>query len=338
MNEIDIIKRINQIIPRNKNQLNNCFESDSEIINMDNVQLLVNVDDFSKEDMFRENDPYVLGWNLAVGGISDILATGGVPKFYSHAMTTGKNWDKVYIDGFCSGIADALNEANVSFIGGDLSKSTDWRYTALVIGKALDKPLLRKGALAGDSIYVSGEIGLGNFEAGLLLESENQVINEMYGSKKNRFSLRLLEAEIISQFASACIDTSDGAFNALNAIAEINNVGYKVNNIPYIAECIQLSTLLSLPKIIFFLCESGEYELLFTVNPEREDAFLKVAKTKNLTFFKLGKIVPISSKSKIMYEDNKTINLSNLNIRARDFKEPGDYLKSIIEWIQINTQ
>lgn len=337
MNEIEIINQINRIIPRNKSQLNNCFESDSEIINFDDLQLLVNVDDFSREDMLRENDPYVLGWNLAVGGISDILASGGIPTFYSHAMTVGKDWDKRYIDEFCGGIADVLKQSDVSFIGGDLSKSADWRYTAVVIGKSAGRPVLRKGASAGDSIYISGEIGLGNFDAGLSLESENKDICQLYGSCKNRFSIRLLESEVIRHYASSCIDTSDGVFNALNVIAEINAVGYELKDIPYIKESIQLAVTLSLPKILFFICESGEYELLFTVSPDKEDAFLKTAEEKKLKFHHLGKIKPLSADSKILYEGNRTINLSDLKVRARDYDDRKDYLNSIIQWLKVNS-
>ena len=93
--EKDIITRIANQLPRSNKQLNNLFESDSEIIQFGSKKLLLTIDEFSDEDHFRNHDPYILGWNLAVATISDILASGGQPTFYGHSIIIDK--DKVYV-------------------------------------------------------------------------------------------------------------------------------------------------------------------------------------------------------------------------------------------------
>ena len=158
-----IIRLIDEIIPR----AGRSFESDSEIFTLGNMTMLFSIDEFSKEDNLRESDPMVLGANLATGSISDILASGGVPLYYAHAMVIGRNWDDEFIKKFSKGIADVLSRAKMTFLGGDMGKSETWHYTAAVIGRAAKKPVLRTGAQAGDSIYITGEIGAGNLEAAL---------------------------------------------------------------------------------------------------------------------------------------------------------------------------
>ncbi|MBN2440387.1 MAG: hypothetical protein JXJ04_03550 [Spirochaetales bacterium] len=188
--------------------------------------MLFSMDEFSKEDNFRESDPGVLGANLATGSISDILASGGIPLFYAHAMVIGDTWDDQFIKEFSQGIAEVLAKAKTTFLGGDLGKSKTWHYTASVIGKAPLKPVRRTGARAGENIYITGRIGGGNLEAALTLYvkkySGNKMMSNIMTSIPIKFVLRLKESRLIQKYASCSIDTSDGVFNALNEIAEKN--------------------------------------------------------------------------------------------------------------------
>jgi thiamine-monophosphate kinase len=97
--EKDIIRLISDILPRSVNQINQCFESDSEILRYGSEILLFTVDEFSNEDLFRDNDPYSLGWNLAVGTLSDILSVkkpGGL-KFGMHEVEVAYAYSASYM-------------------------------------------------------------------------------------------------------------------------------------------------------------------------------------------------------------------------------------------------
>ncbi len=335
--ERKIIEIINRIIPSGPSHLNKVFESDSEIIDIENAPYLFTMDEFSGEDLFRDNNPYTLGWNVAVGGISDILASGGDPLFYAHAMSVSKDWDNDFIEEFCKGIGGVIKKAGATFIGGDLGKSENWRYTASVIGKLSGRKILRLGASPGDAVYISGRIGLGNLEAALKLYSDNKNISRITNTIKNKFNLRIFESKLIKEYATSCIDTSDGVYNGLNTISEINNSGYIVENLPYLKSGVIGAKLLSLPKTLLFLGGCGEYELLFTIKKNEEENILRAAKEKNFTFYRLGEIIPHSSQSKILYEDGKKIELDNLGIQPRDYDDVRDYLRSIIIWSKDNS-
>ena len=122
---IDIMDRL---LPQGRQS--RCNESDCEIIGLGDRQYLFTTDEFSAEDRFIESDPRTLGWNIAVGAISDIYACGGRPLFFAHALTVANTWDEQFITGLGRGIADALLESGALFIGGDCGQAQQWRCTA----------------------------------------------------------------------------------------------------------------------------------------------------------------------------------------------------------------
>lgn len=329
--EARTIRLIDSMFPADRCRLSRPFESDAEVVLVDDKQLLFTMDEFSAEDMLREDDPYSLGWNVAVGGISDILACAGKPCLYGHAMAVSKAWDEHYIQKFSQGVADVLAQAGTAFMGGDFGKAAQWRYTAAVIGSPGRYPLGRKGAQVGDSIYISGRIGLGNVEAGLKLYADDGRLRLLAGMIRNRFPLRVQAAAFIGPYARCCIDTSDGVFNALNTLADINGAGYEVADLPYIDAGVLGAAALSLPKELLFLGEAGEYELLFTVQPADEGLFLSRASQEGLAFFRIGKI---TAATKRLCDGKRRVDLGGLVARARDFDQRQDYLAALVRYLK----
>jgi len=330
--EEEQIRMMAGLMPRSSQQLNQLFEADAEIVEFNGQKFLVTMDEFSDEDQWRTDDPERLGWNLAVGAISDILATGGVPTFYAHSLTVSLDWDDQYLKLLASGVACALKEAGVGFLGGDFGRASVWRCTAMVLGILSGRPLLRSGARAGELLFLSGEVGRGNLEAFLRMAGEHDLVRQLVKPFKNQFSLRLKEAELIREYATACIDTSDGVFNALNTLSELSQVGYEVSELPYLKTGRYLARLNKLPKTLLFLGEGGEYELLFTIKLEDQVEFFAAAWQSNLKFHLLGRTN--SSLSRILFENGRKIDLTQFKLRARDFTDQRTYLKVLIEMLQ----
>ncbi len=302
MNEKMLIESLIKGMPRSKAQLNKPFESDSEILEFCGSKLLFNTDEFSSEDLFVDNDPYILGYNIAVAAISDIYASGGTPLYYAHSLTINEMFTDKYIREFYNGIADVLKLTDTAFIGGDFGRAEAWRCCVSVIGTS-ERPILRSGAKAGDVIYITGKIGSGNIQAAAKIHNINIV--------KTKFNLRRKEAEQLRQHVTSCIDTSDGVFNGINMIAQMSNTGFTIYDLPYSKAGIILSKILRLPKEMLFFCECGEYELLFTAPPNIK-----------LPFYKIGEV---TSGEKLL--NGKDI--SKMNMSAREFENPKDYLKAV---------
>lgn len=300
MKERELIEKLTELMPKTSQQKNRLFESDSEVLSFAGENMLFTTDEFSSEDMFIEKDPYILGHNIAVGAISDIYASGGVPMFYAHSLTINKLFNKKFLENFHKGVADVLKTAGAAFIGGDFGSAEEWRCCASVIGVS-ERPVLRSGAKPGDNIYITGKVGGGNLQAAARIYNVDAV--------KIKFKLRKDEAEIIQQFATSCMDTSDGVFNAINTISLMSGIGFELFNIPYIKTGMIAAKLLGLPKEMLFLCECGEYELLFTSSRE-------------LPFYRIG---TVTEKGKSL--NNKDI--SKINISAREFENMADYLNEV---------
>ena len=327
ISEKAICELLSDLLPTGR--LNRCFESDAEIICVNGGPCLFSTDEFSAEDLFREADAYSLGWNIATGALSDILACGGQPLYYAHALTVSPLWEMEYLDRFGCGVRDVLNAAGARFIGGDCGRSPLWRCTASVIGSCEGPPVRRRGAASGDLIYLSGRIGAGNLEAALKLRAE--VVPAWAHSLVNRFALRLPESAIMRRHASACIDTSDGVWSGLNCLGDLNGCGYEVADLPYHPAAVRVCEAVALPRIVLFLGECGEYELLFTVRPELEGSLLAEARETGCTFHRLGRVTPGERR---LRQDGREFDLGSLRIQARDYETPQRYFQDLSRWLE----
>ena len=329
--EKDIIHLISKLLPRSADQINKCFESDSEILRHGSEFLLFTVDEFSNEDLFRDNDPYTLGWNLAVGTLSDILASGGDPIYYAHSLSVDKDrWDERYLGSFSKGIADVIKISEAGFIGGDTGTSESWHYTGIALGTA-KKPVTRIGTAPGESLYLSGKIGAGNLEAGLKHFSKNPALNRLARNYKTQLNFRGKESKLIRNYATTCIDTSDGLLNSLLTISELNSTGFNIDYLPFISQGIIACKLLSKSILCLFAGECGEYELLFSVKKQDEPRLLAEAKEKGYKFYRLGEVTNKESRS-VKFNDS-FIEFNDFEISARDFDSLNNYLDKLEDYL-----
>lgn len=328
-----IIDLINSVMPKSPLRKSKSGEVDAEVIQLGDKDYLFTTDEFSKEDLLQEKDPFVLGWNIACGAISDIITTGGKPLVYSHAMVISKDWDEKYIENFSKGIAQVLKKYSISFTGGDLGIADNWRYTASVIGEPVGKLVNRKGCDIGDSIFITGKIGAGNFDAALSLYSENNKRERLLKGVKNKFKTHENLPEIISKYASSAIDTSDGVFAALQTLSNLNKTGFKIVNLPLMTKGVLASKILNLPELLLFLGECGEYEILFTVNEQDRTSLITTMKKQKIKIYELGKITE-STKQKTVAYKNEIFNLAEYTLQARDYENVKEYLKKMIKWIE----
>ncbi|MBN2520498.1 MAG: hypothetical protein JXB17_08340 [Bacteroidales bacterium] len=329
--EKEIISLIAGLLPRSNGQLNNLFESDSEIVMFGDQKLLFTVDEYSAEDQFRDNDPYILGWNLTVATLSDIFACGGIPKYYAHCLNVqDAEWDKEYIKLFSKGIADVLNEIQTSFIGGDFGTAKEWHYTGIAIGET-DVPVTRKGAKPGDIILMTGKIGLGNFEAALNIYSQKPLYKNLLKGYKNKLAIRFKESKLLSEYATSCIDSSDGLLNSLIILSEINKTGFELTNTPYITGGLVACKLLSKPKEFLLIGECGEYELVFTINENDLPDFCQKAKGQGLSYTIIGRMTELTER--LLIESDKIIDFTDFNIRGRDYENISLYLEELTNYL-----
>ena len=331
ISEKEYIEAIDVVLPRSKKQLNRCFESDAEWIPFEAGTMAVNMDAFSEEDHMAIDDPYVLGWNMAVGSISDILAGGGIPMYYGHCMSIGPDWDMHYVQGLAKGVGDALKAYDAEFIGGDFGRGSHWHYTTTTIGRAQGKPLGRNGAAAGDGIYITGQIGTGNLEAAVAIFAGNAALKSMAARLIPKYQVRKREAEYMRRYATSAIDTSDGVLSGLLALARASGCGFEVSQLPYLKAGEMAAKILKLPKELLMAGECGEYELLFTVSKANEGALKSDIEKHGLSMIRIGEIT--GNGHMISKAKNKAIEWSGYEISARAYPSRRAYLDAVMEYM-----
>ena len=332
LNERAIIELISREIPSGPARISETWSHDAEVCAFEGDRLLFTTDEFSDEDRFPAADPFSLGWNIAAGAISDIIAVGGTPLYFAHALTVDKRWDTAFLTRYCKGVRSVLEHYDVTFIGGDIGRSTNWRCTISIIGKPLHRIVGRKGANVGDWLYVTGKIGGGNYNAALTLFKSN-VTTSLATRSAVRFSILHRYLPVVTRFATACIDTSDGLFAALSTLADKNRLGFQVDSIPTLKRGIIAARMFALPEELLFLGECGEYELLFSAREHDRKNIFSTAKKLKCPLYCIGKLTGTSDRRTITSE-KRTLDLSGSAIRARDFPDTNTYLKAMKQWIQ----
>jgi len=288
--EMLLVNSIAGSFQRHPRQVNKLFESDAEILRMKDLQpdyLLIKTDGIHeeiKEGLYE--DPYLIGWMAITVTVSDLAATGADLLGLLLSLQLPKDHTAQWLQQFQKGINDACKEYQTYILGGDTNYNHLVSVTTTGVATVSNTtPLLRTGILPGDLLYSSGGLGTGNAFAYARFFDASLDIG--YSP-----TARMRESKLIRQFASACIDTSDGLFPALSVLAEVNQAGFQLDTpLRQVLSAEATATVLKtgLPSWLFLAGPHGEYELLFTVPPAAQQAFEAVCADHGWKPLRLGR-------------------------------------------------
>jgi len=236
----------------------------------DGYELAVTTDTMVENvHFFVGTDPEKLGHKLLAVNLSDLASMGAKPLSVTLALTLPKV-DEKWLTAFAKGFLGLAERYSVDLIGGD---TTSGPLTLTVQAMGLvpkGKALLRSSALPGDFIYLTGSLG----EAGLGLKHIRGYHCANPQASYNRFHKPdpQIEAGLaLIGIANACIDVSDGLAGDLSHILEQSNVG----------ACLYWDALPLSDAVLAYINDTGDwsmpltagddYELCFTVSPEKAD-------------------------------------------------------------------
>ena len=214
--EFEFLKIINDIIP-NDYLGNDCAY-------LDEYKLAISQDTLVEDVHFslKYMTPYEIAQKCLLVNISDILASGAVPKYFSISLSG--NLDGEFIKEFYSGLKDIISEYKIQLIGGDLTKSDKIMISITIFGSFENRKISkRENAKDGYIIAVSGEFGT---SAQGLNDLENNIKSEFINIHKKP----ILHPKVSSQIALktkcpyAMMDSSDGLFDCLYQISQKSDV------------------------------------------------------------------------------------------------------------------
>lgn len=228
---------------------------------------------------------------LAVN-LSDMAAMGAEPAWFTLALTLPDD-NESWLKAFSESLFLLAKKYNVQLVGGDTTNGPLCISITINGFAPQGKALTRKGARLSDKIYVSGTLGdaalaLAAWQGDCLLKKEStQYLNEQLNLPIPRVELGLL----LRNYASSCIDISDGLIADLRHITDSSHVAAAIA-----FEKIPLSTdfklnitdeNLSLPLV---LSGGDDYELCFTIPEDKQSEFENIAEAQNFQVTCIGEI------------------------------------------------
>ncbi len=213
---------------------------------------------------------------LAVN-LSDLAAMGADPAWFTLALSL-PHPDEHWLEGFTHGLFALADRSNCELVGGDTVRGPR-TVTIQALGTVPEGQALgRRGAAAGDRIYVTGTLGDAALGLAALRGKFDPGVDraEFFRSRLDRPEPRLEAGRALRGIASAAIDISDGLIADLGHILSASGVGARVR-----LDHIPLSPAYDAMRPVTgwdaALSGGDDYELCFTVPAARVSELERVA-------------------------------------------------------------
>lgn len=224
--------------------------------------------------------PYQLGYKAITVNLSDIYASGAIPKYVTISLSLPKNIDNDFVKDFYCACEDLSNEFDFEIIGGDITGADKLYISVCAIGTTKNRNISsRSYARQDDYVITTGNHG--SSTAGLYL-LKNKV--ECYDSLKHIHLMPQIQKKFADEISVnlkekyAMMDTSDGLIDALFKIAQASNVSISADfeKIPYDNQIKLIANIAGIDFKDWVLYGGEDYQLVACVS---EDNLSKLDKS-----------------------------------------------------------
>jgi thiamine-monophosphate kinase len=250
----------------------------------------------------RDDPPASIGHKALAVNLSDLAAKGAKPHVYLLALALPAPPSPAWLQGFAGGLRTAQERAGIGLVGGDTT-ATPGPLTISITAFGVvpqGEAVLRRGAVAGDRLYVSGSIGDGTLGLKLLQEptlaaawhlSEPQ--RDFLIARYQRPAARGALALTLRHYAHAAIDVSDGLIGDAAKLCTASGTGavIEASRVPLSPAAAQ--AVAATPALLAELLTAGDdYEILVAIDEAKARNFAADAKAQNVAVTAIGSIVP----------------------------------------------
>ncbi len=230
--------------------------------------------------LVRETDvpdvmtPEQLGFKAVTMNVSDVAAMGARPLGFLFSIGLPKGIEVDYLDGIARGLGRGLEFYGIPVLSADTNEAADLIIDGIALGTT-NRLLTRSNVKPGDLVCVTGDIG--RALSGLLVWKEKLNVSprtrKVLYQKFLEPTARVREGMVLKDVANAAIDISDGLSKELNILSKMSGVRIDVHSgaLPIYEEVFEVAEALGRDPVELAISSGEEFELLFTIPPDRED-------------------------------------------------------------------
>jgi len=282
-------------------------------------------------DFPKSMTPWQKGWMAAAVNLSDLAAMGSKPVVFLFSAGLPAGFTLTDAESLAQGIQDAVSFFGGEVVGGDTEFCEELTIAGTVVGISENKYLtFRKNAVPGDWLCVTGAPGSAGVALSLLLNDmeTTAIVADSFIKNLTEPFPRIAEGLLLSKSGAvtSMIDTSDGLAFSVHELSSLSGVGFEINEQDLLSAA-DPKALEILEKRIRkqdaktqnndnndnndngqsedaqalllqnALYTGGDYELLFTVSPDKIKEVEEIFRTYNESGAPDFKKLPSNGKS-----------------------------------------
>jgi thiamine-monophosphate kinase len=265
-------------------------------------ELVVTCDSIVAGVHFLDSDPPdSIGHKALAVNLSDLAAKGAKPHFYLLALTLPAPPSPAWLEGFTAGLSALQAQTGISLVGGDTTATPGpLTITITALGSVPQaEGVLRRGAVAGDRLYVSGSIGDAALGLKLLKEpglaaawglsaADRDYLIERYRRPEARVPL----VAPLRHYAHAAIDLSDGLIGDAEKLCKASGVDARIEAASVPLSLGAAKAVAQAPALLGELLTRGDdYEILAAIGEHEARGYETEARAHSVDVTAIGSIV-----------------------------------------------
>jgi len=225
-------------------------------------------------DIPRGMNHYQAARKAVIMNYSDLGAKGVQPQAFLSNLGIPRDTKADHVEEMAKGFEAGAREYDSYVIGGDTNEAPDIIISGVAFGVAQESKLIKRmGAKPGDILCTTAPFGNTASAFKILLENleappsiQDKILESIY-MPQARVKEGIALAE--SGTATSSMDSSDGLAISLYDLSRSSEVGFNVENLPVTPETVKFAEIHGIDPDRLALYGGEEYELVFTVDPDR---------------------------------------------------------------------
>ena len=253
LSERDVINALQKIFASADPRVRVGIGDDAAVVTTQPQSIITS--DMAVEDVHFKlewSSAFDIGRKITAANVADILSMGAQCDYLTASVALTGDETMQWIENLARGMKHEADAAGALIVGGDIARGPKIVISMTAVGSA-QSPILRSGAKAGDSLYLSSLTGWS--AAGLELLTREVSINSAIAERAlSEFSAPTLDYSSDFSGATAMADVSDSLLIQAEQIAEASGVQLVLDQvlISQASEFKDLSTLADELKVDVF--------------------------------------------------------------------------------------